>query len=169
MLARQIYHLLLSIPGARGRLDGLQHQRKHGETSPFPRNARRAISHRLDIELHNTWIGALGSDHTPTLPRKASMSSAGFRRAFAAERWRSPAAGSGSDAGADAVSRQVQCVVRLGVLSRLIPSFDRFRSLPRPLEMELTKDIVDIITPFGLPDNQCKAGVCRAHVWIGVE
>src|SRR5262249_34662848 len=29
-----------------------------------------------------------------------------------AERWHSPAAGSGSDAGADAVSSQVQCVVR---------------------------------------------------------
>ena len=28
-----------------------------------------------------------------------------------AERWRSPAAGSGSDAGADAVGNQVQCVV----------------------------------------------------------
>jgi len=29
-----------------------------------------------------------------------------------AERWRSPAAGSGSDAGADAGGSQVQCVVR---------------------------------------------------------
>jgi hypothetical protein len=32
-----------------------------------------------------------------------------------AERWRSPAAGSGSDVGASAVSRQVQRVVRCGV------------------------------------------------------
>ena len=34
---------------------------------------------------------------------------------FDAERWRSPAAGSGSDVGADAGGSQVQCVVRRGL------------------------------------------------------
>jgi hypothetical protein len=43
------------------------------------------------------------------MPRWPKSSS---RELYNAERWRSPAAGSGSDKGADAVGSQVQCFVR---------------------------------------------------------
>src|SRR5262245_33389973 len=57
---------------------------------------------RHDALLLSTWYPSrpAGTDH--------SLSAA-------AERWRSPAAGSGRDAGADAGSRPVQPVVRLGM------------------------------------------------------
>jgi len=63
----------------------------------------------LPMPAHDSgpvWLAGPSLSGTCTLHHCAGLS----RRL--PERWRSPAAGSGSDAGADAVSSQVQCLVR---------------------------------------------------------